>query len=162
MENGNFMRYVIFDLDATVIDSSHRQITKSDGSLDLAAWKKNSTYDAVMRDSLLPLARHWKTIQEKKNVFIAVCTARFMSEADFDFLKFRGLKANQIMSRAFFDHRPDHLMKRTKILAFMVKHKITNPSKITFYDDNQNVLEMLNVLGVKAKDSIKINQELSA
>ena len=60
------MKYVIFDLDATVIDSSHRQITKADGSLDLAAWKKNSTYAKVMRDSLLPLANHWKRIQELK------------------------------------------------------------------------------------------------
>jgi hypothetical protein len=44
----------------------------------------------------------------------------------------------------------------------MQKHKITNPSKITFYDDNQNVLGMLDALGVTARDSIKINQELSA
>ena len=156
------MRYIIFDLDATVIDSSHRQITKADGSLDLDAWKANSTYDAVMRDSLLPLAKHWKALQEKKNVFIAICTARVLAEADLDYLKFKGLKADQIMSRAFFDHRPDHLMKRTKILAFMQKHKITNPNKITFYDDNKNVLEMLNVLGVKARDSIKINREMTA
>ena len=156
------MKYVIFDLDATVIDSSHRQITKADGSLDLDAWKANSTYDAVMRDSLLPLARHWKALQEKKNVFIAICTARVLANADMDYLKFKGLKADQIMSRAFFDHRPDHLMKRTKILAFMQKHKITNPSKITFYDDNQNVLGVLDALGVTARDSIKINQELSA
>ena len=52
------MKYVIFDLDATVIDSSHRQITKADGSLDLAAWKKNYTYTKVMRDSLQPLSNH--------------------------------------------------------------------------------------------------------
>ena len=77
------MKYVIFDLDATVIDSSHRQITKPDGSLDLRAWKKNSTYAKVMRDSLLPLANHWKTIQEKKNVYIAVITARVMADADY-------------------------------------------------------------------------------
>ena len=91
------MKYVIFDLDATVIDSSHRQITKADGSLDLAAWKKNSTYDKVMRDRLLPLANHWKSLQEKKNVYIAVCTARVMADADYDYLNFQGLKADQIM-----------------------------------------------------------------
>ena len=33
----------IFDLDHTVIDSSHRQITRADGSLDLDAWIENST-----------------------------------------------------------------------------------------------------------------------
>ena len=90
------MKYVIFDLDATVIDSSHRQITKADGSLDLAAWKKNSTYAKVMRDSLLPLANHWKRIQELKNVYIAVLTARVMGDADFHNLKFKGLKADYV------------------------------------------------------------------
>ena len=156
------MKYVIFDLDATVIDSSHRQITLPDGSLDLAAWKKNSTYDKVMRDSLLPLANHWKKIQEMRNVFIAVLTARVMADADYDYLKFQGLNANKIMSRAFFDHRPDHIMKRQKILTFLFDNNIKNWSNVTFYDDNKNVLQMLLDLGINAKDSIKINQELSA
>ena len=156
------MKYVIFDLDATVIDSSHRQITKPDGSLDLRAWKKNSTYDKVMRDSLLPLANHWKTIQEKKNVYIAVITARVMADADHDYLRFKPLKADRIMSRAFFDHRPDHEMKRQKILNFLFDNNIKDWSKVTFYDDNKNVLQMLLDLGINAKDSIKINKELAA
>ncbi len=156
------MKYVIFDLDATVIDSSHRQITKADGSLDLAAWKKNSTYAKVMRDSLLPLANHWKRIQELKNVYIAVLTARVMGDADFHYLAFKGLKADKIMSRAFFDHRPDHIMKKQKIITFLLERNIKNWSNVTFYDDNKNVLNMLLDLGINAKDSIKINQELSA
>ncbi len=155
------MKYVIFDLDATVIDSSHRQITLPDGSLDLRAWKKNSTYDKVMRDSLLPLANHWKRIQEKKNVFIAVLTARVMADADYDYLRFKRLKADKIMSRAFFDHRPDHIMKRQKILTWLFDNNIKNWSDVTFYDDNKNVLEMLLDLGINAKDSIKINKELT-
>lgn len=155
------MKYVIFDLDATVIDSSHRQITLPDGSLDLRAWKKNSTYDKVMRDSLLPLANHWKRIQEKKNVFIAVLTARVMADADYDYLRFKRLKADKIMSRAFFDHRPDHIMKRQKILTFLFDNNIKKWSDVTFYDDNKNVLEMLLDLGINAKDSIKINKELT-
>ena len=155
------MKYVIFDLDATVIDSSHRQITKADGSLDLAAWKKNSTYAKVMRDSLLPLANHWKRIQELKNVYIAVLTARVMGDADFHYLKFKGLKADKIMSRAFFDHRHDHVMKKQKIISFLLERNIKNLSNVTFYDDNKNVLEMLLDLGINAKDSIKINQDLA-
>ena len=155
------MKYVIFDLDATVIDSSHRQITLPDGSLDLRAWKKNSTYSKVMRDSLLPLANHWKRIQEKKNVYIAVITARVMADADYDYLRFKRLKADRIMSRAFFDHRPDHIMKKQKILTFLFDNNIKNWSDVTFYDDNKNVLEMLLDLGINAKDSIKINKELT-
>ena len=155
------MKFVIFDLDATVIDSSHRQLTKADGSLDLAAWRKNSTYLKVMADSLLPLANHWNRIQKMNNVFIAICTARVMSDADLDYLRFKGLKANEIMSRSKTDNRPDHIMKKGKILKFLREHNIKNLSNVTFYDDNQTVLEMLLDLGINAKDSIKINQELS-
>ena len=155
------MKYVIFDLDATVIDSSHRQLAKADGSLDLVAWKKNSTYPKVMRDSLLPLANHWNRIQKMKNVFIAICTARVMSKADLDYLRIKGLKANEIMSRSNTDHRPDAIMKKAKILAFLRDHKITKWSNVTFYDDNKNVLQMLLDLGINARDSIKINKELT-
>mgnify|MGYP002525147742 CR=1 FL=1 len=152
---------MLFRSDATVIDSSHRQLAKADGSLDLAAWKKNSTYPKVMRDSLLPLANHWNRIQKMKNVFIAICTARVMSKADLDYLRIKGLKANEIMSRSNTDHRPDAIMKKPKILAFLREHKITKWSNVTFYDDNKNVLQMLLDLGINARDSIKINKELT-
>jgi hypothetical protein len=114
-----------------------------------------------MADRLLPLANHWNRIQKLKNVFIAVCTARVMSSADLDYLKIKGLKANEIMSRSATDHRPDAIMKKAKILAFLREHKITKWSNVTFYDDNKTVLQMLLDLGINAKDSIKINQELT-
>jgi len=53
-------------------------------------------------------------------------------------------------------------MKRQKILTFLFDNNIKNWSNVTFYDDNKNVLQMLLDLGINAKDSIKINQELSA
>tara|TARA_B100001079_G_C16112822_1_gene383532 strand:- start:30 stop:500 length:471 start_codon:yes stop_codon:yes gene_type:complete len=155
------VKYVIFDLDATVIDSSHRQICKPDGSLDLAEWKRNSTYPKVMADKLLPLANHWNRIQKMKNVFIAICTARVMSGADLDYLRIKGLKADEIMSRSETDHRPDAIMKKAKILAFLREHKITKWSNVTFYDDNKTVLQMLIDLGINAKDSLQINKELT-
>ena len=44
----------IFDLDHTVIDSSHRQLTREDGSLDLDNWIENCTHEKIMQDSLFP------------------------------------------------------------------------------------------------------------
>ena len=96
-----------------------------------------------------------------KNVFIAICTARVMSSADLDYLRIKGLKANEIMSRSNTDHRPDAIMKKAKILAFLRDHNIRKWSDVTFYDDNKNVLQMLLDLGINARDSIKINKELT-
>jgi hypothetical protein len=47
----------IFDLDHTVIDSSHRQLTRADGSLDLDHWIENCTREKIYQDKLLPLAK---------------------------------------------------------------------------------------------------------
>ena len=49
------MRF-IFDLDGTVVDSSHRQ---GDGSLD--DWRRLNTIGNIMRDGLLPLAGKMQT-----------------------------------------------------------------------------------------------------
>ena len=44
----------IFDLDGTVIDSSHRQATKPDGTLNLEHWFENATPDKIAQDRILP------------------------------------------------------------------------------------------------------------
>ena len=46
----------IFDLDDTVIDSSHRATSDDNYQLDLDAWKKDSTTENIFNDTLLPLA----------------------------------------------------------------------------------------------------------
>ena len=58
----------IFDLDGTTIDSSHRQNTLPDGSLNLDAWVRNNTPEKIARDSLLPMAESWKTINRQKKI----------------------------------------------------------------------------------------------
>ena len=71
------MTRFIFDLDHTVIDSSHRQATRPDGSLDLDHWRENSTPAMIEADSLLPLANEWRKAH-RKGASIVVCTARVM------------------------------------------------------------------------------------
>ena len=45
----------IYDLDGTIIDSSHRAKYSDDGILDLEHSKENSTKENIFRDELLPL-----------------------------------------------------------------------------------------------------------
>ena len=75
----------IFDLDGTVIDSSHRQNTLSDGSLDLAHWVENNTVDKILADSLLPLAGKMRSVRSVKDT-VAVITARVIQDAELAFL----------------------------------------------------------------------------
>jgi len=57
----------IFDLDHTVVDSSHRQATRPDGSLDLDHWREHSTAKLIERDTLLPLAHEWQDSQARSH-----------------------------------------------------------------------------------------------
>ena len=80
------MRF-IFDLDGTVIDSSHRQ------GDTLADWRRMNTVGNIMRDRLLPLAGKMQAaIQDGLDVWI--CTSRVMGKADFAFLRMQSLLPN--------------------------------------------------------------------
>ena len=81
----------IFDLDGTVIDSSHRQNTLPDGSLDLAHWIENNTPEKILADSLLPLAEKMRSVRSVKDT-VAVITARVIQDADLAFMSRNGLK----------------------------------------------------------------------
>ena len=89
----------IFDLDHTVVDSSPRQATRPDGSLDLDHWREHSTPAMIEADTLLPLAHEWRKAYRKGHGII-VCTARVMGVADYRYLTSRGLFADKVISRA--------------------------------------------------------------
>ena len=114
----------IFDLDHTVIDSSHRQITRADGSLDLNAWRLNCTKKQINRDSLLPLARFMRRAIADPSTQTAICTARVLSKHDYNFLSQKGLITDYILARFEGDNRPDHKMKYSKIWNLLVSLKI--------------------------------------
>ena len=67
----------IFDLDGTIIDSSHRQATLADGTLNLPAWIENSTAEKIFGDTVLPLATQVRR-RQKAGDYVMVCTARQM------------------------------------------------------------------------------------
>lgn len=74
---------VVFDLDMTIVDSSHRHVSKPDGSIDLKAWFNNC--HRVVDDTLLPLANAVSRLH-KGGHKIVFCTSRCMQQADYDWL----------------------------------------------------------------------------
>ena len=158
----------IFDLDHTTIDSSHRCNTLPDGSLDLAAWRDNSTPEMVGRDTLLPLGQHWQNMVELglagTGVEIAVITARVMGAADLRFLRSNGLFYNYIYSRTEGDNTPDAALK--EIALYDLARDMGRSMKwlqafAWFFDDNENVIKMGSNLGINMVDSILYNKKAS-
>ena len=158
------MTRFIFDLDHTVIDSSHRQATRSDGSLDLDHWREHSTPALIARDSLLPLADQWRRALAKGSE-IVVCTARVMGPADYRYLTQHGLLADCVISRAEGDRTADDLLKLRGLKRYAASvgeswARFTRTSMM--FDDNQNVINTLANHGLTVHNAILLNKELSA
>ena len=154
----------IFDLDGTVIDSSHRQNTRPDGSLDLAHWIENNTPEKILSDSLLPLAEKMREVNRKIDT-VAVITARVIQDADLAFLKRNGLEFDYLYSRAQGNTSPDDILKQRAIFrlaAKMNKSIAWMRKNAIFFDDNLEVLGMMESMGIKTINATLANERLSA
>ncbi len=154
----------IFDLDHTVIDSSHRQLTRADGTLDLDNWIANCTAEKIYQDKLLPLARLMRSAYSQGH-HVIICTARVLSAHDHGFLATHNLRADYILSRAMGDNRADAEMKRDLLINYFASKNIPLARwtrNAVFYDDNQAVLDMAQDLGIRAKNAIQINASMGA
>jgi len=158
------MQTYIFDLDHTVIDSTHRQLTKADGSLDLAHWIENNTPQKIAADKLLPLADTMRQrIAQGREVII--CTARVMGEHDYQFLKDHGLFVPVILSRPMGDSSPDWMLKERLLRQYASD---TGRSWARFclsavmYDDNESVVKMAYLNNIDAYNAIELNKSMVA
>ena len=154
----------IFDLDGTVIDSSHRQNTRPDGSLDLAHWVENNTPEKILADSLLPLAGKMRSVRSAKDT-VAVITARVIQDADLAFLKRNDLRFNYLFSRAQGNTSPDDILKKRAILklARKLQRSMNWMRKNTvFFDDNLEVLGIIDSMGIKTINATLANERLTA
>ena len=159
------MKTYIFDLDHTVIDSSHRQLTKADGSLDLAHWIENNTPEKIAADTELPLANHWRKVQRSAYNSVIVCTARVIGAAYLAWLDSHGLYADAVLSRAMGDSSPDWLLKERLLRQYA---RDTGRSWAAFcrsavmYDDNESVVKMAYLNNIDAYNALLLNKEMVA
>jgi hypothetical protein len=154
--------FKIWDLDGTVIDSSHRYSTLPNGDIDLPKWIADNTRENIEQDKLLPLARLMRSNYRQGDIVI-ICTARVLGVWDHVFLADHGIKAQFILSRALGDNRGDAEMKRQKLLALFADLKIPFARwtrNATFYDDNQGVLDMAEKLGIRTRNAVQLNSKL--
>jgi len=154
----------IFDLDGTVIDSTHRQNTLPDGSLDLAHWIENNTVEKILADSLLPLAEKMRSVRSIKDT-VAVITARVIQDADLAFLKRNNLEFDFLYSRAQGNSTPDDLLKKRAILKLARKLQRSMNwmrKNAIFFDDNLEVLGMMESMGIKTVNATLANERLTA
>ena len=131
----------IYDLDGTVIDSSHRYRTITENGItriDLEYWRANE-YRA-MSDGLLPLAAQYMADLADKDTFVIVATARVMNEPDWQFMREVIGMPNYFISRKPGDSQSGKTLK-IKGLQKLANLRQFDMSKATFYEDNSQYLK---------------------
>jgi hypothetical protein len=134
-------RVAIYDMDGTIVDSSHRYRTIIDESgerIDLQYWRDNE-YRA-MDDKLLPMFDQYKSDLADPECYVIIATARVMHEPDWKFV-------NEVLGM------PDYFISRVEGSAISGKQlKINGLAKFfnlvnfkdadfVFYEDNIQYLK---------------------
>ena len=144
----------IYDLDGTVIDSSHRATHDEQGNIDLANWKAKSTKDFIFQDSLMPL--YAQLVKDYKNGnMVILCTAREFSKWDWEYLYFHNIYFDRVISRPKGNITNDGELKKNQLRYLFSLPQYKDKEKI-FYDDNENNLKSVSKLG----DIILMNPKL--
>lgn len=147
------MRF-IFDLDGTVIDSTHRQ---GDGSLD--DWRRLDTAKNVALDSPLPLLDQMRdAIADDLDVI--VCTSRVMAGRDFRWLDDHGIRGIDILCRAPSDNRTCGFFKLQLLnnYARSIGYTWARFAQTSLmFDDDSGVQDTLRSAGLRVIDPVNYN-----
>jgi len=138
-------RIYIFDLDGTIIDSSHRATHDINGNIDLEGWKEKSTKEFIFNDALLPL---YAKLQEvyKNGDMVILCTARELGKWDLEYIHMHNIYYDRIISRPKGNITTDWKLKKAQCRYLFNLPQYRNIEK-WFFDDNWSNLEALADLG---------------
>ena len=146
------MRF-IFDLDGTVIDSSHRLGDTLDD------WRRMNTPANVAKDQPLPLLDQMRdAIDDRLDVII--CTSRVMSGRDFRWLDDHGIRGVDILARDPSDNRHCGFFKLAllKDYADSIGYTWARFRKTSImFDDSIDVQNTLRSVGLRVIDPVNYN-----
>jgi beta-phosphoglucomutase-like phosphatase (HAD superfamily) len=144
MRIGDNEMIFIYDLDGTVIDSSHRYQANENGTVNLEHWRSNSTPSKIMQDKIMPLAKHMRDAFKMGHTVI-ISTARVMKAIDHSYLVKHKLNSHYLLAReGETDLREGHIQKEQQLKSLGIDLK-----KAVMFEDNSTIREHLNgTLGI--------------
>lgn len=135
-------RISIYDMDGTIVDSSHRYrtIMGSDGKvrIDLAHWRENQPL--AMLDKLLPMAKQYRADLRDPECYVIIATARVMNEPDWQYVREILGEPNYFICRKEGDSRGGAILKILGLTKFF-NLKNFRTARATFYEDNASYLK---------------------
>ena len=134
-------RISIYDMDGTIVDSSHRYRTiERDGKtvIDLDHWRENQPL--AMLDKLLPMVQQYRDDLACPNTYVIIATARVMNAPDWRFVKEILGEPDYFISRKDGDARGGAFLKILGLTKFF-NLKNFRDARATFYEDNASYLK---------------------
>lgn len=133
----------IFDMDGTIVDSSHRYRTIIDDNgnerIDLPHWRDNQ--HLAMNDSLLPMASHYQMLLEQPDIYVVIATSRVVNEPDHMFIsEVLGAPDYLIHRLHNGDNRRAHDLKGKALRSLLNLQQFSKVRAKYFYEDNFEVL----------------------
>jgi hypothetical protein len=146
-------RLAIYDMDGTIVDSSHRYrtIRNPDGSerIDLEYWRAHE--HLAGQDSLLPLAQQYQQDLADPECYVIIATARVVNRPDAQFIDRVLGSPDYIISRKPDDNCSGKDLK-CRGLAKFFNLKNFRDADAVFYEDNTSYLKAVcdrfNIRGV--------------
>ena len=142
----------IYDMDGTIVDSSHRYrtITDENGTrIDLDYWRDHEFL--VMNDTLLPMADQYKKDLANPETYVIIATARVMHLQDWKFVREVLGEPDYFISRKDGDSQSGKTLKING-LARLFNLLNFKDADFVFYEDNVSYLKAVcdkfNIRGV--------------
>jgi len=130
----------IYDMDGTIVDSSHRFRINEHGKIDLQYWIDNCTPEMIAKDSLLPLADQYKEHLANPEIYTVIATARYMQDADFAYIReVLGMPDKIVYRHAKNNHMKGADMKIAGLRYLKNLRQFANKA-CHFYEDNLEYL----------------------
>ena len=135
----------IYDLDGTLIDSSHRYRAKN-GRIDLAHWRKNDTPEKVMQDTFLDLFEWLQADLQRDDTYVIFATARACEVGDhnYTFLEHHNIMPDMFVHRqGEGDQRGGAELKINAIKPLLNLKQFQNATIHIFEDNIQYLQDMV-------------------
>lgn len=144
------MRF-IYDLDGTVINSSHRTRALPSGQNDLEYWRANCTPEQIAKDTPTVLAHILREHYEMGHTVI-LCTSRIMGPADYRWLSEHRIPYHACLDRPpVMDNMPCGYLKLSRLYALAESLGYTWEAfckDAMMIDDSRDVINTLGAAGL--------------
>lgn len=142
----------IYDMDGTIVDSSHRYRTIVDENgtrIDLGFWRDNE--HLALNDGFLPMMDQYRRDLADPETYVIIATARVMNNPDWEFIENHNMMPDYFVSRKEGDNQSGKTLKINGLAKFFNLINFKN-AEFVFYEDNVDYLKAVcdrfNIRGV--------------